>query len=409
MNENSSSPNRVNGHIIGCLLSAIFLAGCTGEKDVKSGVPMPVVQGSLEGKTLAVPESGAYAGAYIDFGETEDHVPLEQIQDFEQKVGKHQAIIASSSYWGEQSFPRENMERIIRHGSFPLIYWSPWDKPYQQEKGPDRFSLRRILKGEWDAYIDEWGRQAKAFGKPFMVSWGLEMNGCWFPWSGTFYGENERRDVHGLSLESARARLDKKFLTVPYFVEKRGDKTLCFYHDGPELFKRAYRYVVDRVRAQGGSNVLWLLHYNNYPSPNEMWNMMQTYYPGKDYVDWIGLSVYGMQFRYGEWSEFDPLLEWPYTEMSRIDPSKPLMLAEWGVGEFPKSGDKGEWIEEGFRMMRTKYPKIKAAVFWHERWMNSDGTYSNLRVHSSPNALKAYREGVAHPHWLSHPIYSERP
>jgi hypothetical protein len=35
--------------------------------------------------------------------------------------------------------------------------------------------------------------------------------------------------------------------------------------------------------------------------------------------------------------------------------------------------------------------RLKAAVFWSERWENDDGTYSNLRVTSSPQALKAYR------------------
>src|SRR3954463_5947635 len=45
------------------------------------------------------PSDGAYTGAYMDFGDTEDDVSLETIEDFDQLVGKHQAIIASSSYW----------------------------------------------------------------------------------------------------------------------------------------------------------------------------------------------------------------------------------------------------------------------------------------------------------------------
>ena len=52
-----------------------------------------------------------------------------------------------------------------------------------------------------------------------------------------------------------------------------------------------------------------------------------------------------------------------------------------------------------------RYPRLKAAVFWHERWQNSDESYSNLRVNSSPGALKAYRQGVANPFWLDHPAF----
>ncbi|HXA09679.1 MAG TPA: hypothetical protein VNW28_06830, partial [Chthoniobacterales bacterium] len=71
---------------------------------------------------VVLPEKGAYTGAFVDFGDAEDAVALETIEDFEQMVGKHQAIIASSSYWGEQSFPTANLQMIWRHGSLPLVF-----------------------------------------------------------------------------------------------------------------------------------------------------------------------------------------------------------------------------------------------------------------------------------------------
>ena len=62
-----------------------------------------------------------------------------------QAVGKHQAIVASSSYWGKQTFPLHNLEIITRHNAIPLIYWSAWNKPYVEERRPDRFSLDAIV------------------------------------------------------------------------------------------------------------------------------------------------------------------------------------------------------------------------------------------------------------------------
>src|SRR5690349_20671308 len=112
---------------------------------------------------VVIPEHGAYTGAFIDFGDEEDTVNLEAIEEFEQMVGKHQAIIASSSYWGEQTFPMANLNLIWRHGSWPLVFWSPWDKPYLQDRGPDQFSLTDIVAGKWDAYIDKWGDAARKF------------------------------------------------------------------------------------------------------------------------------------------------------------------------------------------------------------------------------------------------------
>lgn len=58
--------------------------------------------------------------------------------------------------------------------------------------------------------------------------------------------------------------------------------------------------------------------------------------------------------------------------------------------------------------LRTKYQRVRAAVYWHERWENEDGTYSNLRVNSSPEALEAYRAGVADSFWIDRPQFQPR-
>ena len=266
---------------------------------------------------VVIPEHGAYIGAFMDFGDTEDEVTIEGIEEFETMVGKHHAIIASSSYWGEQSFPTANLNVIWRHGSLPLLFWSPWDQPYEQNHGPDKFGLDQIIAGKWDNYIDRWGDAARAFGKPMIVVFGVEMNGDWFPWSGTYYGGN--KPIPGKPNE----------------------------WEGPENFKKAYRHVVDRVRARGASNIKWMFHTNNYSYPMDTWNFAPAYYPGPDYVDWFGLSVYGQQFKDEPWANIPSLVDWPYQEMSRLDPNKPIMIAEWATGEFPHSGNKGEWIKQG--------------------------------------------------------------
>ena len=348
-----------------CLVALLWLAACDRDAPhTKATANAPV--------EVVLPEKGAYTGAFMDFGDAEDEVTIEMIDEFENMVGKHQAIIASSSYWGEQSFPTANLNVVWRYGAMPLVFWSPWDKPYVQNKGPDRFSVLEIIAGKWDEYIDKWADSAKAFGKPMIVAFGVEMNGDWFPWSGWYYGGDE------------------------WVGDNDGE------WEGPEHFKAAYRHVVDRVRARGASNIKWMFHTNNYSYPLDTWNFAAAYYPGKDYVDWLGLSVYGQQFKDEPWANMISLVDWPYEEMCRLDPDKPVMIAEWATGEFPRSGNKSAWIKDGLELFRTRYPRVKAAVYWHERWQNPDQTYSNLRVNSSVESLQAYRDGVAHPDWLGH-------
>ena len=72
----------------------------------------------------------------------------------------------------------------------------------------------------------------------------------------------------------------------------------------PSFSRRAYRYVVDRVRARGARNIQWMFQTNNYSFPMDTWNFAPAYYPGSDYVDWLGLSVYGQQFNDEPWADF---------------------------------------------------------------------------------------------------------
>ncbi|SPD73973.1 Beta-mannanase [uncultured Desulfobacterium sp.] len=361
-------------------LGAFIVLGayaCSSEPDEQKIAPTVSQPGKM---ALALPEAQAYTGAYIDFGPTEDDVTLEAIESFDALVGKRQAVIGFSSYWAKQSFPKEALQVVYAYGAVALIYWNPWDGPPAGDMKPDRFSLVNIVEGKWDNYIDMWAQEARQFGAPMLVSWGLEMNGTWFPWSGFFYGGG--RPVPGTD--------------PPLF-------------QGPELFKKAYRHVVDRVRAQGADNIAWVFHPNNTSEPDEHWNRMANYWPGAEYVDWLGLSAYGKQYPNTEkWTEFEIVLPKFYKEICALDPDKPFILAEWGVGEFPKSGSKAAFITEALSRMSKEFPRLKAAVFWHERWQNSDLSYSNLRVNSSPQSLAAYRKEISNPFWLDRPVLKGR-
>jgi hypothetical protein len=97
----------------------------------------------------------------MNFGETEDDVTLEKIEAFEKAVGKRQAIIASSSFWGEQTFPNHNLKLITQHTTpFPSCTGHPGTNPRRVEDSI-AFSLAAIVAGKWDAYIDSRAAQAK--------------------------------------------------------------------------------------------------------------------------------------------------------------------------------------------------------------------------------------------------------
>lgn len=53
-----------------------------------------------------------------------------------------------------------------------------------------------------------------------------------------------------------------------------------------DLFKQAYRRIVDRIRASGVNNVEFVYH------PVKNFSDVTAFYPGKEYVDWFALSVF---------------------------------------------------------------------------------------------------------------------
>ena len=82
---------------VAVLLFCTPLAGCRHEETVTTRDDGP--------KKLMLQGAGAYTGAYVDFGEGEDDVTFDALTAFEQMTGKHLAIVAFGSFWGEQSFP----------------------------------------------------------------------------------------------------------------------------------------------------------------------------------------------------------------------------------------------------------------------------------------------------------------
>jgi len=218
---------------------------------------------------LTVPQTGAYTGAYCDFGDGEDHVTLEALENFQELTGKPLSIVGMGSFWARQSFPTDQISIIRAYGAVPLLYWSPWDSPFEQKRGPDRFSLTEILAGKWDAYIDRWADDAAKVPGQFFVSFACEMNGTWFPWSGWFYGKGPADPVTpkkpGVTNtpETGLAKLTGAQDSPEKSWFGRGDIRNPATWEGPETFKKAWRHVVDRVRARGATNILWVFQPNN--------------------------------------------------------------------------------------------------------------------------------------------------
>jgi hypothetical protein len=303
------------------------------------------------GKILAPPELGIYVGAFPDMGSTEDSVTFERLKAFENLTGQKPVWVYFSNNWfGKIKFPAKEVQIIKEYGSIPFVRLMP-RSDYNENKIDPVYTLQKFIDGKFDKELVKWARNARDFEDPLIVEFGLEMNGDWFPWSGVHNGKN------------------------------------------PERFKRSYIHIIEIFRDVGADNVTFMYHVNYGSAPEEKWNTMSAYYPGDEYIDWIGMSIYGAQRPSDEWFDISEVFDKSYSELSAVSKNKPLAIIEFGATDHPK---KPEWIKNFFKLISSeKYNRIKAISYWHSVWENEDNSISNLRLDSSPESLRAYRDAVS--------------
>ncbi len=142
------------------------------------------------------------------------------------------------------------------------MYYSAWLEPFQTsfaktaaEQGatslvqinPFNVSLAAIASGQYDGYLSAFAEAVRSYGKPVILSFGHEMNGNWYPWGNA--------------------------------------------HTSPVTFVAAWRHIVTLFRSQGVQNVTWLWTVNVIDTSGGI-RAPSAWWPGRSYVNWVGLDGY---------------------------------------------------------------------------------------------------------------------
>ncbi len=277
---------------------------------------------------------------------------FDKVFEVQDSLGATVSIISYYQAWGEgpgHELNREILENIHRGGYVPMITWEPWVSAFPKYRGqvPDS-SLALVAGGEFDAYIRRWAREAVRYGKPMFVRYAHEFSNPWYGWSST-----------------------------------RGNDS--------EMFIAAWRHVHGLFREEGARNVAFV------------WNPFTVedtaYYPGADYVDWVGLDIFnfGPLVENGYWMDFYNLAKTLYNPMRAF--GKPVLIAE--TGSVPAGGDKNLWYRDMFHSLaQGDFPLVKGVVLFDtplskapngmtvDLSMTSDeGVYSAIKEHASLQEL----------------------
>ncbi len=257
----------------------------------------------FENNKLIPRVDGIYNSAFPDFGGQENFVSDESIVAYQDLIGKDIAWAYFSNNWmGGIEFPIDDITIIHNNGNVPFVRLMA--RSDFQEYGQDEtYTMQRILNGNFDAELTEWFTKASQLSYPILAEFGTEVNGNWFPWNGQYSGAGT--------------------------TDAYGDAN---YPDGPERFRDAYRHIIDIANANNATNITWFFHVDVHGVPEEIWNDISYYYPGDDYIDWLGFSAYGPNNKQVDMEYFSDLIAQIYPKLTQLA-DKPIAVLEFGVSE----------------------------------------------------------------------------
>lgn len=247
------------------------------------------------GECRAEESPRCFTGAFIA-----DNPTREDIKDFKNSYGKKPFFVMVFAGWGNL-IDEEVIKDVYSEGCVLMVTWEPWDMATQEAIDYDK-----VLSGGYDGYIASFADRLKKAGGPVYIRFAHEMNGDWYPW--------------------------------------------CGRRIGKEKYMALYRYVKDKFAAAGAKDVKWVFSINWEDVPRES-NSFVSYYPGDNYVDFVGLDGYnwGNTKSWSRWRSFKEIFDGRLTEAGKAF-NKPLMITEFGSTS--SGGDKALWIKEAFSYIK---------------------------------------------------------
>lgn len=212
-------------------------------------------------------------------------------------------------------------------------------------------------------HLRNWARGAARASIPIFLRFASEMNGDWVPWFGY-----------------------------------------------PSVYKEKWKLVYNIMKEEA-PNVAMVWCPNWRPDlPNDSSRNIMAYYPGDQYVDWVGVNFY-------MWGPiYDSLMnETGLTPLQKISsvynqfPNKPIMICEWGAasrewrGNPPLPKITTDYCINNMQLvynnLQNIFPRIKG-IFWFD-YNSSQINKSDFSLISDSLVLNTYRNVIQNPYYIT--------
>ncbi len=216
-------------------------------------------------------------------------------------------------------------------------------------------------------YVRQFARKLNDYGNPVFLRFASEMNGEWVPWTGD-----------------------------------------------PALYIEKFR-LISQIMREEAPNVAMVWSPNCVPTKN-----INQYYPGDQYVDWVGVSGYSDYYFIGnpaskesvaknffQGKNAQPLSKFDYVYQQYAS-RKPIMISETGVAWANRNPYEvvAEWgaehLKRLYRELPVRYPRIKAICYFNVDLMSNPriAGHSHYLLSGNPLMQQAFREAIANPWYL---------
>lgn len=284
---------------------------------------------------------------------------IKLVKQHEKESNLHFGIVSLYLAWGDQpqcELPVKLIDSIYQSAAIPMITWEPWQSLFDQHNGVQDIESKvfaNILSGQYDDYLDRFSKQIKALQRPVFIRFAHETDNPQYPWSAA------------------------------------GGNTA-------EEFKAAWRYVHDYFAKNQVHNVIWVWN----PWKPEAVN---SYFPGKKYVDWIGVTNLNYASKNSDQVSYSMAeLYHPFHRNPVFNMGLPVMLAE--MGSLTTGAEQDQWLKNAFKDISASFPEIKAFVLFNsgldKNTPDPDGKMLDWRIDNFKNAGIAAKQRSKELSWL---------